>query len=120
MNALPGKVLERVELLLPGTPVELIGPVGHETPQPVQIGALFPADAGYLVGPSRLAQASTQVVEDFIRDMNPKWFQLQSFLPSRLLKNLILYLLLGGAAVHRCDKSFGLKPGFSHWGNDLD
>jgi hypothetical protein len=30
VDALPHEVVQRVELPLPGTPVELIGPVGHE------------------------------------------------------------------------------------------
>ncbi len=74
VDALPGEVVERVELPFPGTPVELIGPVGNEAPQPVQLGALFPAYAGYLVGPSCVAQACPQIVEHLIRDVNPKWF----------------------------------------------
>ena len=37
------------------TPVELIGPVGHEALQPIQLGALFPTYSGHLVGPSCMA-----------------------------------------------------------------
>ena len=51
-----------------------MGPVGHEALQPVQLGALFPAYAGYLIGPSRMAQPCPQIVEHLIRDMNPKRF----------------------------------------------
>ena len=74
VDALPGEVVERVEPPLPGTPVELIGPVGYMALQPVQLGALFPPYARYLVGPSRTAQPYPQIVEHVIRDMNPKWF----------------------------------------------
>ncbi len=52
----PGEVVERVELPLPSTPVELIGPEGDEALQPVQLRALLPAYVGNLVGPSRMAQ----------------------------------------------------------------
>jgi hypothetical protein len=72
VDALPNEVIERIELPLPGAPVELIGPVGHEPPQPFQLGALFPAYAGHLVGPSRTTQPHPQVVEHLVRDMNPK------------------------------------------------
>jgi len=74
VDTLPGEVVERVELPLPGTPVELMGPVGHEAAQPVQLGALFPAYARYLVRPSRMAQPRPQILEYLIRDMNPKRF----------------------------------------------
>ena len=73
-------MVERVELSLPGTPVELIGPVGNEAPQPAQFGALFPSYARYLVGPSSIAQPCPQIIEHLVRDMNPKWFQLQFLL----------------------------------------
>src|SRR5215472_1010771 len=72
MDALRGEVIKRVELPLPGTPVKLIGPVGDQASQPVHLGALFPAYAGYLVGPSRMAQPRSEIVEHLIRDMNPK------------------------------------------------
>ena len=75
VNPLPGEVMERVEPSLPGTPVELIGPVGNEASKPVQLGALFPAYAWNLVGPSGMAQPCPQIVEHLIRDMNPKGFQ---------------------------------------------
>src|SRR5436853_3458374 len=42
VDALKAKVVERVELPLPGSPVELMRPVGHEVLQPVQLGTLFP------------------------------------------------------------------------------
>ena len=74
VDALPGEVVERVELPLPGTPVELMGPVGNEALQPVQFGALFPPYARYLVGPSCVAQPCPQIVEHLIRDVNPKRF----------------------------------------------
>jgi hypothetical protein len=51
--------------------------VGHEAPQPLQLGALFPTYAGYLVGPPRMAQPCPQIVEHVIRNVNPKRFQLQ-------------------------------------------
>jgi hypothetical protein len=74
VDAVPCELVERVELPLPGTPVELMRPVGHEAPQPVQLGALLPAYAGHLIGPSRTAQPYPQIVEYPIRDMNPKRF----------------------------------------------
>src|SRR5437870_4507650 len=74
VDAIPNEVVESVEPPFPGTPVELIGPVGHEALQPVQFGALLPAYAGYLVWPSRMAQPCPQIVEHLIRDMNPKRF----------------------------------------------
>ena len=74
VDALPGEVVERVELPLPGTPVELMGPAGNEAAQPVQFGALFPSYAGYLVGPSCMMQPCPQIVEHLIRNMNPKRF----------------------------------------------
>src|SRR5215472_2484667 len=72
MDAVPNELVERVELAFPGTPVELIGPVGCEVPQPVQLSALPPAYAAYLLGPSCMAQPCAQVVEYLIRNMNPK------------------------------------------------
>src|SRR5690242_2735942 len=72
MDAVPSEVVERVELALPGAPVELMGPVGHEAPQPVQRSALSPAYAGYLVGPSCVAQPCPQIVEHVVCNMNPK------------------------------------------------
>src|SRR5215472_5224608 len=74
VDALPREVAERVQFPLPGTPVELMGPVRNEAPQPVQFGALFPPYAGNLVGPSCLAQPCPQIVEHLIRDVNPKRF----------------------------------------------
>ena len=74
VDAIPNEVLESVEPPFPGTPVELIRPVGHEALQPVQLGALLPAYAGYLVRPSRMAQPCPQIVEHLIRDMNSKRF----------------------------------------------
>jgi len=74
VDAVPCELVERVELALPSTPVELMRPVGHEAPQPVQLGALLPAYAGHLIGPSRMAQPYPQIVEYLIRDMNPKRF----------------------------------------------
>ena len=66
--------IERVELALPGAPVELIGPVGHEAPQPVQLSALPPAYPWYLVGPSCMAQPCPQILEHLVCNMNPKRF----------------------------------------------
>ena len=74
VDALPDEVVERVELPLPGTPVELMGPVGNEAPQPVEFGALFPPYAGYLVGRLGMVQPCPQIVEHLIRDVNPKRF----------------------------------------------
>src|SRR5262249_10652220 len=75
MDAFPDEVIESVEPLLPRAPVELIGPIGDDVLQPLPLGALFPLDAGDLVGPSGTAQALAQIVEDLILDMNAKWFQ---------------------------------------------
>src|SRR5215467_14103515 len=72
VDALPREVAERVQFPLPGTPVELMGPVRNEAPQPVQFGALFPPYAGNLVGPSCLVQPCPQIVEHLIRNVNPK------------------------------------------------
>ncbi len=72
MKALPGEVMQRVALVRPGAPIELVSPVRHEAPQPVQLGALFPTYAGYLLGPARLVQSCTQIFEQLIRDMNPE------------------------------------------------
>src|SRR5271157_1209443 len=74
VDAFPCEMVKGVELALPSTPVELIGPVGHEALQPDQLGALFPSYAGYLVGPSRMAQPCPQIVKHLICDMNPKRF----------------------------------------------
>src|SRR5260221_12948286 len=73
VDALPSELLERVELALPSTPVKLIGPVGHEAPQPVQLSALTPANARYLTRPSCIAQPCPQIVEHLVGNMNPKW-----------------------------------------------
>src|SRR5205823_4224284 len=75
VDVLPSKVVERVESRLPGTPVELIGPIRDKVPEPVQLSALFPANAWYLVWPSRAAQPCPQIVKRFVRDMNLKRFQ---------------------------------------------
>ncbi len=72
MDAFPGEVVERIELPFPGPPIERISPVRYEVPQPVLLGALFPADTGYLIGPSGLAQPYPQIIEDLIRDMDLK------------------------------------------------
>src|SRR5215472_1890425 len=72
MDAVPSELVEGVELALPGMPVELTGPVGREAPQPVQLSSLSPAYAGYLVGPSCMAQPCPQVVEHLVCNMNPK------------------------------------------------
>ena len=72
MDAVPNELVERVELALQGTPVELIGPVEREAPQPVQLSALSPAYAKYLLGPSCMAQPCPQVVEHLVCNMNPK------------------------------------------------
>src|SRR5215469_10584328 len=72
VDAFPSELVKRVELALPSTPVELTGPVGHEAPQPVQLSALAPAYARYLVGPSCMAQPCPQIVEHLVCDMNPK------------------------------------------------
>src|SRR5205823_3807163 len=77
VDALPSEVVERVESRFPGTPVELIGPIGDKVPQPFQLSALFPANAGHLVWPSRTAQPSPQIVKRFIRDMDLKRFHSQ-------------------------------------------
>ena len=74
VDALPSEVIERVKLPLPGTPVELMGPVRNEAPQPVEFGALLPPYPGYLVGPSCMVQPCPQIVEHLIRDVNPKRF----------------------------------------------
>src|SRR5262245_60197847 len=55
VDTLPCQLVEGVELALPSAPVKLIGPVGHEVPQPVQLSALSPANASYLIGPSCIA-----------------------------------------------------------------
>src|SRR5215469_13554055 len=55
VDAFPCEVLETVKPLLPCAPVEIIGPEGHETLQPIQIGALLPTYAGHLVRPSRMS-----------------------------------------------------------------
>src|SRR4029077_10211354 len=72
VDAVPSELVECVELALPGTPVELIGPVGHKAPQPVQLSSLSPAYAGYLVGPSCMAQPCPQIIEHLDCNMNPK------------------------------------------------
>ena len=72
VDAVPSELVERVELALPSAPVKLIGPVGHEAPQPVQLSALSPAYAGYLVWPSCIAQPCPQIIEHFVCNMNPK------------------------------------------------
>src|SRR5207247_1416902 len=63
VDVLPSEVVERVESRLPGAPVELIGPIRDKAPEPVQLSALFPAYAGYLVWPSRTAQPYPQIVK---------------------------------------------------------
>jgi hypothetical protein len=40
MYTAPGEVIQRVELLLPGAPVELINPVIYEMTEPIYLGAL--------------------------------------------------------------------------------
>jgi hypothetical protein len=80
VEAFPDAVLETTELPFPRAPIELIGPISYDVPQPFQFGALVPPDTGYLVGPSRIAQPCAQVVEHLIRDMNPKWLHHRKFL----------------------------------------
>jgi hypothetical protein len=72
MDVFPGEVVERIEFPFPGPPIEPISPVGYEMPQPVLLGALFPADTGQLIGPSGLAKPHPQIVEDLIRNVNLK------------------------------------------------
>ena len=72
VDAVPNELIERIELALPNTPVELIGPVGHEVLQPIQLSALSPAYAGYLVGPSCMAQPRSQLVKHLVCNLNPK------------------------------------------------
>ena len=79
VNALPFEVIESVQPLLPGAPVEIVGPVGEELLQPFQFGALFPTDAGHLIWPSRIAQPRPQIVEHLVGDVNSKWFHQDSF-----------------------------------------
>src|SRR5439155_11032553 len=74
VDVLPGEVVEGVESRFPGRPIELIGPIRDKVPQPFQLSALFPANAGYLVWPSRAAQPCPQIVKHFIRDVNLKRF----------------------------------------------
>jgi len=55
VDAFPHEMVESVKPLLPGRPVELIGPVRHDVLQPIQGCALFPTYSGHLIGPSRMA-----------------------------------------------------------------
>jgi len=39
--------------------------------------------------------------------------------PAGLANSPMLYLILGGAAVHRCDNRLVCRYGFSRWGRDI-
>jgi hypothetical protein len=80
VNALPGKVIQRVEPPLPGTPVELVSPVRNQVSQSLQLRALLPGNTGNLVRPSRLPQPCPQIVKHLIRDINPTRFHLNTSL----------------------------------------
>jgi hypothetical protein len=79
VNAFPHEVIESVKPLLPGAPVELLGPVRGQAPQPFQFRALLPPNAGELVRPSRTVKACSEIREYVIRDVNAKLFHRNSF-----------------------------------------
>jgi hypothetical protein len=74
VNAIPGEMIQGIQLVFPGTPIEPISPVRHQALQPLEVSPLLPADAGHLVGPPRTAQPCPQIIKHFIRNVNPKWF----------------------------------------------
>ena len=81
MNALRREVIELVEFPFPSTPVEIVRPISNQASQPLQLGALLPADARNLVRPSRVTKPCPKIVEHVIRDMNLKRFHTTPFGP---------------------------------------
>src|SRR5262249_21737658 len=96
MDAFPSELIESVEPLLPHAPIKLIRPVGDNAPQPLQLRALPPLDAGNLIGPPGTAQAHAQIVEHLILDMNAKWFQHENASESRCIVPFLMHSVLVG------------------------
>lgn len=59
---------ERVQLALLRTPVELFGPVRKYPSQVLEVGALLPANARYLIRPTRVADARPEVRQNLFLD----------------------------------------------------
>ena len=59
-----------VELVLPGAPIELLGPVLERPAEEVRVGAVVPSDSGDRVGPPGGADPRAQVVEDGLLDLD--------------------------------------------------
>ena len=59
-----------VELVLPGAPIELLGPVLERPAEEVRVGAVVPSDSGDRVGPPDGADPRAQVVEDGLLDLD--------------------------------------------------
>ena len=76
MDALPvrlGDVLvERVDAGLGGPPVELVAPVGEQIGEVAALGALVPARTLDLVRQPGAGEAVAQVLQDGVRDVDPK------------------------------------------------
>ena len=64
------ELVELVETLLGGSPVELLAPVGDELLEIRQVRAVIPVRAGDLSGKSRARQALLQIGKDGIFDVN--------------------------------------------------
>src|SRR5262249_58338733 len=66
VDTVPSELIESAKPLLPGTPIKVVRPVGHEVLQPIQVRALFPTYAGHLVGPSCTSYPCSQIIDHFI------------------------------------------------------
>ena len=67
-------------------------------------------------GCRRVLSLATFGVLRLNRALKKSIFNVQPPKGHRLLTKSMLHLVLGGAALQRCDKPFILRPGFSHWG----
>jgi hypothetical protein len=67
---LGAEVGERVQPTLLRAPVELVGPVGKQPTEVVEVGALAPGITRCRVGPARVADPRLHIGEDVVLDAN--------------------------------------------------
>jgi hypothetical protein len=81
---LDAELREFPESLLLGAPVEFLGPIVHQIPQPFEIHPLRPWSAWCAIRPTRVPNACLKIREDLLSDRYLEGLNTQSRTPREL------------------------------------
>jgi hypothetical protein len=71
------EVVEPVQLALTRAPVELLGPVGEQVAQVLQVRALLPGSARRRIGPAGVADPRPEIGQDLLVDLDREALRVQ-------------------------------------------